>query len=211
MSTLAGNRMVANVLLAVTGSLLVVAAISVWLPSDGRRSSPASSLVSTTASSPVPSPILSTSNPPTTRFELPAGKILIKAMGRDFVWDFRLAGPDGQFDTRDDIPMSNDLHLPLDRDVVLVVTSDDNVYTLSIPALQLRRIAVPELTYTLEFHTTTPGSFDVVMDPMCSARFFQDGPMGRLTIQPRGEFEAWLARVPAAPLPQQTVSQGNLK
>ena len=107
--------------------------------------------------------------------------------------------------------MSNDLHLPLDRDVVLVVTSDDNVYTLSIPALQLRRIAVPELTYTLEFHTTTLGSFDVVMDPMCGARFFQEGPMGRLTIQPRGEFEAWLACVPAAPLPQQTVSQGNLK
>lgn len=131
--------------------------------------------------------------------ELPAGAVKVAATGRDFFWDFRYPGADDKFDKPDDLCVERELHLPLDRDIVLLVTSDDNVYTLSIPELNLRRIAVPELTYTLEFRTTSLGSFDIVMDPMCSVRLFQEGPMGRLVVQPRAEFEKWLAAVPARP------------
>lgn len=123
------------------------------------------------------------------------GPIRIIVTGHDFFWHFRFPGPDDVFHTRDDVTVDKELHLPLSRDVVFLVTSDDYIYTLSIPALKLRSVAVPDLTYPLEFRTERADSFDVVADPMCGVRLFHDGAMAKIVVQSQPGFEAWYRKI----------------
>jgi len=114
--------------------------------------------------------------------------LLVEVTGRDFVWHFRYSGPDGILNTRDDISTSDVLYLPCDQDIRFVVHSDDYVYYLSIPELDLRQIAIPELTFEKTFRTTRMGVFEMPVDPMCGMRFLHEGPMGRVIVQQKSSF-----------------------
>ena len=134
-------------------------------------------------------------NQPRFAGQRPPSQLTIEATGREFAWNYRLAGQDGELDTADDVRVQDELHLPLDCDVELLVKSDDFVYTLSIPELELRKIAIPELVYVLQFRTTRPGTFDVVADPLCGVRWFHDEDMGRVVIESPREFQTWYGSV----------------
>jgi len=41
----------------------------------------------------------------------PAADIMVRAMGKQFNWGFTYPGPDGKFDTEDDLQIDNDLHV----------------------------------------------------------------------------------------------------
>ncbi len=114
------------------------------------------------------------------------GPLLVEATGRDFQWHFRRAGTDQEIGTADDIPAGTTLHLPPETDVELLLESEDYVYVFSNAELQLREIAVPEMTHSLRFRTPVGGTFDLLVDPICGFRFFHDPLMGRITINPAG-------------------------
>lgn len=118
--------------------------------------------------------------------------IRVEVSGRDSVWHFRYPGQDGEFQTPDDICSAEELHLPMETDITLLITSEDFLYTWLVPQLKLRKIAVPELTHPLEFRTAAPATYELPVDPMCGRRLFHDGPMGKMVIQSRSEFTAWL-------------------
>lgn len=119
--------------------------------------------------------------------------LVVEVTGREFEWYFRYPGADGKFETSDDTRVEKDLHVPLDVDIVLQLKSDDYVYTFSIPDLELKEIAVPQLTFTLPFRASAPGTFELLADPLCNFRFYHDELMGRLIIQEQSEFSIWLA------------------
>jgi heme/copper-type cytochrome/quinol oxidase subunit 2 len=121
----------------------------------------------------------------------PQGPIRIKATGHKFFWRFCFCGNDQTFGTPDDLVVNKVRHLPLDSDVQLIVESDDFVYSFHVPKLKLRHIAVPELSYNIDFHTEAPGNYAAIMDPACGAGLFQDQDMGHVVIEPRKDFEAW--------------------
>lgn len=117
--------------------------------------------------------------------------IQIQVVGHDFFWRFRFPGPDAEFNTEDDVSVADALHLPAERDIVFLVTSDDYVYTLAIPDLGLRQIAVPELTFPLTFRVTEERSFEVTADPLCGVRLFHGEYMGKVIVQSESSFDAW--------------------
>ncbi|HIE99852.1 MAG TPA: hypothetical protein EYG03_30800 [Planctomycetes bacterium] len=121
--------------------------------------------------------------------------IQVQVVGHDFIWRFRFPGPDGKFNTKDDASVEKELHLPLERDVVFLVTSDDYVYTMAIPDLGLRQIAVPELTYLLEFRVTEERSIDIIADPLCGVRIFHDEDMGKVIVQSKTAFDSWYKEI----------------
>lgn len=117
--------------------------------------------------------------------------IQIQAVGHDFFWHFRFPGPDGEFNTKDDVSVANELHLPTERDVVFLVTSEDYVYTMAIPDLGLRQIAVPELTFPLAFRVAEERSFEIKADPLCGVRLFHGEGMGTVIVQSESSFDSW--------------------
>lgn len=114
--------------------------------------------------------------------------LLVEATGRDFVWHFRYSGPDGVLNSPDDISTGDALYLPSDHDIHLVVHSEDYIYFLSVPELNLRQVAVPDLTFEKAFHTEEEGEFEIPPDLMCGMRSFHGRRMGRVVVQQTSSF-----------------------
>lgn len=122
----------------------------------------------------------------------PPQPLRIQITGEEFTWQFRYPGPDGALQTADDlIKPGRELHLPLGLAVELELTSRDYIYTLAFPDLDLRQVAVPDLTFALTFTPQTPGVFAFVGDQMCG--FTHESLHGRLVVESPAAFAAWLA------------------
>lgn len=98
----------------------------------------------------------------------------IIATGKKWVWEFEY--PDG---TR----TLNDLHVPVNRPVKLVLTSEDVIHSFFIPEFRLKRDAIPGRYTELWFTATEPGVKQVYCTEYCGkghsdmlARIFVDTP-----------------------------------
>lgn len=117
--------------------------------------------------------------------------IRVLVVGHEYFWRFRFPGPDAEFNTSDDVRVENELHLPVERDIEFLITSDDYVYTFAIPELDLRQIAIPELTYHLTFRIMEERSLDITADPLCGVRLFHDEHMGKIVVERASTFDSW--------------------
>lgn len=94
--------------------------------------------------------------------------------GKKWVWEFEY--PDG---TR----TLNDLHVPVNQPVKLVLTSEDVIHSFYIPDFRLKRDAIPGRYTELWFTATEPGTVQVLCTEYCGkghsdmlARIFVDTP-----------------------------------
>jgi cytochrome c oxidase subunit 2 len=119
--------------------------------------------------------------------------LVIRATGRDFHWHFIYPGRDGALDTPDDVRSDQDLRVPLGHPVKIELTSQDYVYTFRAPELGLKEIAVPDLSFAIEFTPKQPGRYRLEVDPLCGFRFAHENDvMGQLVIEPASDVKAWL-------------------
>ena len=93
--------------------------------------------------------------------------IVIEVTGDGFNWYFRYPGPDGELGTKDDKYSTQDLYLPDNADVKLILQSKDYVYTFRIPALNQKEVAVPGLSFGLQFRTTDEQTVELLGDQFC--------------------------------------------
>ena len=66
-----------------------------------------------------------------TFFNFPKGKdvVRVQIMAQQWLWKFRYPGADNVFNTDDDIVTINDLRLPIDKKVVVQMTSKDVIHS----------------------------------------------------------------------------------
>jgi len=129
--------------------------------------------------------------------------IEIEARGKRFEWSFRYPGQDGELGTSDDFLSHKELHLPLATKVVLKLESEDFIYIMSNPKLDLKQVAVPEITHTLKFYTTKIGPFELLADPLCGWRPLHDDLMGRVIIHSVKDFNDWMNKMIAEQISNQ--------
>ena len=139
-----------------------------------------------------PLPFLPKSEP-VKEASIPAGPMVIDVTGSQFQWHIRYPGPDGEVDSDDDRHTIRHLHVPVGTRVTLRLHSTDYVYTLSLPHLELREIAVPELTFQLEFDADQVGTFELRGDQMCG--YQHPDLIGSLVVQERSEFAKWYQKL----------------
>ncbi len=118
--------------------------------------------------------------------------IPVEARGREFHWSFRYPGPDQLLSTPDDVLVEDQLHLPDHMPVQLTLESDDYLYFLSCPSLNLREMAMRGVKRTLLVNTNAPrGVHSLVTDPMCGLSQQHDDSMGNLVIESPMQFCQW--------------------
>jgi cytochrome c oxidase subunit 2 len=115
---------------------------------------------------------------------------LVRVTGHEFNWLIRHAGRDGRLDTDDDVLERRNLRLPAESPIRIELESDDYVYSFELPHLAQKEMAVPELSFPLEFRSGPPGHFAVRGNQMCG--YAHPSLMGELTIVPRADFLRWL-------------------
>jgi len=113
--------------------------------------------------------------------------------GRQFEWRIRyfMPGADGQPGTSDDDFFTvNDLHVPLNEQVVLQIESQDVLHSFFLPHLRVKQDVVPGMKQFVWFQPNRPGVYDIVCAELCGWGHYK--MKGRLTVESRADFDRWL-------------------
>ena len=117
-------------------------------------------------------------------------QIHIEVRGDNYRWFVRYPGADDVLHSGDDIVVQRDLILPIHVDTHLHLKSNDLVYSLSLPHLGLKEIAVPELDFGLNFKPEQVGTFALRGDQLCG--YSHTNLIGQLIVKSADDFDAWL-------------------
>jgi cytochrome c oxidase subunit 2 len=122
--------------------------------------------------------------------------ITVEVTGRQFNWDFRYPGPDGELYTQDDILRTDGkLYLPVNEEVLLKITSADVLHSFFLPNLRMKQDVVPGMEQHMWFKGKKTGGFDIVCAELCGWGHYK--MKGRVFFLPRDEYEAKLAEFTA--------------
>jgi len=105
----------------------------------------------------------------------------VQVLGQKWNWTFTY--PNGV--------VSPELHVPVDTDVRLILTSQDVIHSLYIPDFRIKRDAVPGRYEKEWFHATAVGQYQVFCAEYCGTQ--HSSMLTSVVVQERPAFEKWLA------------------
>jgi len=92
----------------------------------------------------------------------------------------------------------NQLHVPVGRDVKLIMTSQDVIHSFFIPAFRVKQDVLPG-RYTVEwFRATKPGRYHLFCAQYCGTQ--HSGMIGDIVVQEPAQYEAWMNGGSTGPL-----------
>ena len=98
-------------------------------------------------------------------------------------WMWKLEHAEGQREI-------NELHVPVGRDVKLIMTSQDVIHSFYIPAFRIKQDVLPG-RYTVEwFRATKPGVYHLFCAEYCGTQ--HSGMVGDIVVQQPAQYEAWM-------------------
>lgn len=115
--------------------------------------------------------------------EAPPDALEIHAVGRQWMWKFE--HPGGQREI-------NELHVPAGRPVRVVLSSQDVIHSLFLPALRLKQDAVPGRYTSLWFIADRPGTYALRCAEFCGMDHSVMG--GRFVVMDDGAYARWLGQ-----------------
>lgn len=118
--------------------------------------------------------------------------VVIQVLAKQFEWNTRYHGPDGKFGTADDVTKRGELHIPVDRDIIVKLRTRDVLHSFWLPNVRVKQDLVPGLTIPAWFHVTETGEFEIVCAELCGLG--HTTMRGVLVVQTAAEYEAWLEK-----------------
>jgi cytochrome c oxidase subunit 2 len=117
--------------------------------------------------------------------------VQVRVTGKQFNWEILYPGPDRRFDTADDLMLDNELHVPVDQEVLVLLHSKDVIHSFFVPDLRLKQDAVPGREIKAWFEATKTGVFEIPCAELCG--FGHSGMKGLLTVHAPDDYERWQA------------------
>lgn len=122
--------------------------------------------------------------------EVPPTNIQVRITGKQFNWEILYPGPDGKFDTKDDLMLDNELHVPVDRVVHIFLASKDVIHSFFVPQLRLKQDALPGRVIQGWFQVTKTGTYEIPCAELCG--FGHSGMLGHLNVHSAEDYEKWV-------------------
>jgi cytochrome c oxidase subunit 2 len=88
--------------------------------------------------------------------------------------------------------VSSELHVPEDRPVKLVMTSEDVIHSLWIPAFRVKKDVVPGRYTRTWFEASEAGTYPLLCTEYCGTG--HSDMLSVVTVHPSGTFETWLEK-----------------
>jgi cytochrome c oxidase subunit 2 len=120
----------------------------------------------------------------------PAGGVEVWVTGKQFNWDITYPGPDGHFETADDLTLLNEMHVPVGQNVHLVLRSKDVIHSFFLPHLRLKQDVLPGRSVTAWFNATKPGQYEIACAELCG--FGHYNMRGVLTVHTTEDYGRWV-------------------
>jgi cytochrome c oxidase subunit II len=106
-------------------------------------------------------------------------------------WMWKLEHAEGQREI-------NELHVPVGRDVKLIMTSQDVIHSFFVPAFRIKQDVLPG-RYTVEwFRATKPGTYHLFCAEYCGTQ--HSGMVGSIVVMEPAQYEAWMNGGSTGPL-----------
>ena len=122
--------------------------------------------------------------------EMPNANINIQVTGKQFNWEVLYPGPDGEFNTDDDVLLDNDMHVPVNEVIKVHLTSKDVIHSFFVPQMRLKQDALPGRLIDLWFKATETGVYEIPCAELCG--FGHSGMKGYLTVETPEAYAQWL-------------------
>lgn len=124
------------------------------------------------------------------KIERPPAALALQVTGKQFNWEVVYPGPDGRFGTPDDKLFLDELHVPVNQTVRVVLKSKDVIHSFFLPNLRLKQDALPGRDIEGWFQATKPGKYELPCAMLCG--FGHSGMKAYLYVHPQEEYDRWV-------------------
>src|ERR1700752_3379735 len=106
-------------------------------------------------------------------------------------WMWKLEHAEGQREI-------NELHVPVGRDVKLIMTSQDVIHSFFVPAFRMKQDVVPGRYTVAWFRATKPGTYHLFCTQYCGTQ--HSGMIGSVVVMEPAQYELWMSGGSIGPL-----------
>jgi cytochrome c oxidase subunit 2 len=138
--------------------------------------------------------------------------VVVRVIGEQFAWNVQYPGPDGKFGrtkpelvsadnpigldrtdpaAKDDVTTINQLNLPVDRPVLVHLSSKDVIHSFGLSEMRVKQDAIPGLQIPVWFIPNRVGDYEISCSQLCGLGHFR--MRGFVTIQTAAAYDAWMA------------------
>ena len=111
----------------------------------------------------------------------PRGAAEIYVVAKQWMW--KLQHEEGQREI-------NELHVPVGRDVRMIMTSQDVIHSFYVPAFRIKQDVIPGRYTTAWFRATRPGTYHLFCAEYCGTQ--HSGMIGQVVVMEPAQYQAWL-------------------
>jgi cytochrome c oxidase subunit 2 len=145
-------------------------------------------------------------------FPAPDQAVVVRVVGEQFAWNVHYPGPDQKFgrtdisliaaenplgldrrdpDAKDDITTINQLTLPVDRPVLVHLSSKDVIHSFALYEMRVKQDAVPGLDIPVWFIPNRVGDYEIACSQLCGLGHYR--MRGFVNIKSAADYQAFLA------------------
>ncbi|MEW6306380.1 MAG: cytochrome c oxidase subunit II [Verrucomicrobiota bacterium] len=146
--------------------------------------------------------------------EFPSEKeaTVVRVVAQQFGWNFIYPGPDGEFGrqefnlltpsnplgqdkndpkSKDDVTTLNDMHVPVDKPVIVHLTSKDVIHSFKVIAMRTTQDAIPGIRIPTWFTPTREGRYQINCAQLCGNGHYNMS-LGFMTVESAEKFDTWV-------------------
>jgi cytochrome c oxidase subunit 2 len=139
-------------------------------------------------------------------------RIFVRFIAQQFAWNVRYPGPDGVFgrqdmkfvasdnvfgvdpsdpNGKDDIQLLNEIHVPVNKPVIIYLSSKDVIHSLKIISMRVTQDTIPGLRIPVWFKPVKEGRYQINCAQLCgNGHSAMSG--GYLVVESQAAFDKWL-------------------
>ena len=143
---------------------------------------------------------------------IPTGKnvLEVRVVAQQFAWNVRYAGPSGRFgrasarflednpmgldpndpDNKDNITTMNQIYLPIDKPVIITLTSKDVIHSFGVPAMRVKQDIIPGMTTHVWFTPNKLGQYEIACSQLCGPGHYR--MRGIINVLSQADFDQWI-------------------
>jgi cytochrome c oxidase subunit II len=142
----------------------------------------------------------------------PPSDFVLQVTAKQFNWQITYPGADGKFGTADDKTFLDEMHVPANKVVHVLLRSEDVIHSFFVPQFRMKQDAVPGREIVQWFEATKPGKYELPCAELCG--FGHSGMKGWVYVHGAEDYNKWAAenlRAEAAPAATTTVAATDTK
>ena len=125
------------------------------------------------------------------KMSVPPTDLVVEVNAKQFNWQVRYPGPDGKFGTEDDKQFLDEMHVPTNKPVKVILKSQDVIHSFFVPSFRIKQDAVPGREISAWFDATKPGKYEWPCAELCG--FGHSGMKGWVYVHTPADYQKWAA------------------